>query len=138
VREANASTGVWVSLPALAIYGTPTTRQQIARGAAELSEAAPTVESNVDPVTSEPHLKKMAYYSAREEITRGVSTLAEVTPMFSAFSVSYRGCVSPMSAESMGSLGLSMADLGLLSAIAVEQSAVIHRIFGMSTMRARA
>ena len=97
-----------------------------------------TVTSDMYDNPDEPHLKKMAYYSAREEITRGVSTLAEVTPMFSAFSVSYRGCVSPMSAESMGSLGLSMADLGLLSAIAVEQSAVIHRIFGMSTMRARA
>jgi len=97
-----------------------------------------TVTTDMYDNPDEPHLKKMAYYSAHDEITTGVTTLAGTPPFFTAFAVSFRGCVSPMSAESLRSLGLSTIDLGLLSAITVEQSAVVHRIFGMSTMRTRA
>jgi|ERR1712126_161533 len=43
----------WTSHPALVYHGTPTTRRNAARGAADLTEAAPTVEDNPDPVTSQ-------------------------------------------------------------------------------------
>ena len=88
-----------------------------------------------DPNT--PHFMKARYYSERPEIVEESTTIANGTPpQFSALAISFRGCMSPASANDMLALGLSKHDLAFLTAITVEQGAVIHRQFMLSTARA--
>ena len=85
-----------------------------------------------DPDT--PHQAKVNKYAV-EEIKKKVEQLTGKSPEFTSITISWRGVFSPASANDLRGLGLTQADLGLLSAITVEQGAVIHRIFNTSTLR---
>ena len=80
-----------------------------------------------------PHFSKVDYYSQRPEIVHEVTALTGQPPSFSSISISWRGCFSPQSASDLRELGLTASNLGLLSAITVEQGAIIHRIFNTTT-----
>ena len=86
-----------------------------------------------DPNT--PYENKVLYYSGRPEIVAAVSELTGCPPTFSGAIISWRGCVAPNTARDLLSLGLGKDVLRLLSAITVEQGAVIHRVFNTSTQR---
>ena len=85
-----------------------------------------------DPDT--PHRNKVQKYNT-PEICSQVERLTGSAPEVSSICISWRGVFSPMSAAYLRSLGLTQADLGLLSAITVEQGAIIHRLFNTSTLR---
>ena len=85
-----------------------------------------------DPNT--PHQWKVDKYSQHEEISTSVERLAGSTPDFGSICISWRGVFSPASAAHLRRLGMTQADLGLLSAITVEQGTVIHRLFNDSTV----
>ena len=85
-----------------------------------------------DPNT--PHQAKVDKYST-DEITRKIHQLTGSEPGFSSITISWRGVFSPASATHLRDLGFTQADLGLLSAITVEQGALIHRLFNQSTLR---
>ena len=84
-----------------------------------------------------PHHQKVQYYSQHPEIVRAVQTLSSTTsePIFTSLTINWRGCWSPASARDLCLLGFNQADIGLLAAIAVEQGAVIHRVFNQSSFR---
>ena len=82
----------------------------------------------------DPHNAKVEKYSKHPEITAQAIDITGNPPWFSGIAINWRGCFSPKSATDLLNMGLSKRTLGLLSAIAVEQSAIIHRIFGQSTM----
>ena len=85
-----------------------------------------------DPDT--PHRNKVQKYNT-PEICSQVERLTGSAPEVSSICISWRGVFSPTSAAYLRSLGLTQADLGLLSAITVEQGAIIHRLFNTSTLR---
>ena len=81
-----------------------------------------------------PHQWKIDKYSGHEEIHAGVERLAGTRPDFGSICISWRGVFSPASAAHLRRLGMTQADLGLLSAITVEQGAIVHRLFNDSTV----
>ena len=85
-----------------------------------------------DPDT--PHQQKVTKYNT-EEIRSQVERLTGSVPEVSSICISWRGVFSPRSAAYLRTLGFTQADLGLLSAITVEQGAIIHRLFNTSTLR---
>ena len=86
-----------------------------------------------DPNT--PHMAKVEKYQQHQEVVASIEQLTGSPPLFSSIIISWRGVFSPASAADLRSFGLTQADLGLLSAITVEQGAVIHRIWNQSTSR---
>ena len=76
---------------------------------------------------------KVEFYSKHDEIVRSVEALTGKQPTFSSITINWRGCFSPQSALDLKTVGFTEADLGLLSAITVEQGAIIHRLFKCST-----
>ena len=101
----------------------------------------PTIITDVTIVSDQyvnlddPHNAKVEYYKKHPEITAQAIDITGNPPWFSGIAINWRGCFSPKSAADLLNMGLSKRTLGLLSAIAVEQSAITHRIFGQSTMR---
>ena len=82
----------------------------------------------------QPHVAKVTKYNT-EEIRSQVERLTGSVPEVSSVTISWRGVFSPSSAAYLRTLGFTQADLGLLSAITVEQGAIIHRLFNTSTLR---
>jgi len=78
-------------------------------------------------------MKKQKYETP--EIKEKVSSLYGGDPVFSSIAVSWRGVFAPASAADLQHLGFTSVDIGLLSAIALEQGARIHRMFYLSTTR---
>ena len=122
--EPHIETAAGLRKPDLVAYapGKPTT----------VLDAAITSDMYDDPDT--PHQGKVDKYNTLE-IKRKVEQLTGSEPGFSSVTISWRGIFSPASASDLRDLGFTQADLGLLAAIAVEQGAIIHRIFNMSTLR---
>ena len=87
-----------------------------------------TITSDMYEDPDEPHLQKAAYYRQHLEIWEGAAQLSGVQPTFSAVAISWRGVFAPLSATHLKSMGWTNSELLLLSAITVEQGAVIHRI----------
>ena len=87
-----------------------------------------TVVSDMKEPLDEAHREKVAFYGQYPEIEEQTEQITGARPSFSAFAVNWRGCVSPWTASDMKGLGLTDADLLLLSAITVEQGAIIHRL----------
>ena len=87
-----------------------------------------TVVSTTYDDLNRPHQKKQAYYKTPPEIKLAVNALTGVDPVFSSFTLNYRGIYSPESASDMRIIGLTNTDLRFMAAICVEQSAIIHRI----------
>ena len=87
-----------------------------------------TVVSTTYDDLNRPHRKKQAYYKTPPEIKLAVNALTGVDPVFSSFTLNYRGIYSPESASDMRIIGLTNTDLRFMAAICVEQSAIIHRI----------
>ena len=86
-----------------------------------------------DPNT--PHMAKVEKYQQHQEVRTSIEQLTGSPPSFSSIILSWRGVFSPASAADLRSYGFTQADLGLLAAITVEQSAVMHRIWNQSTSR---
>ena len=93
-----------------------------------------TVVSDMYDDPNEPHQGKVDKYNT-EEIREKVTQLTGAEPGFSSICISWRGVFAPASAADLRDMGFTQADLGLLSAITVEQGATVHRIFYQSTMR---
>ena len=81
-----------------------------------------------------PYKAKVAKYKSRPEITSEVQAETGLTPEFSSLCMSWRGSYSPASAADMRILCLSSTELTFLSAICVEQSAIIHRVHQRSNV----
>ena len=75
-----------------------------------------------------PLRQKVEKYSQHEEITEACEQLTGRPPDFSAIAINWRGCMAPQTAVDLKLEGFTSSDLLLLSAITVEQSAIIHRI----------
>lgn len=93
------------------------------------------VSDNYDD-PDKPHRDKVNKYSSCPEITTAATTISGSVPIYSSIVINWRGAFSPQSAADLRSLGLKQHTIALLSAIAVEQGAVIHRQFMLSTYRA--
>ena len=81
-----------------------------------------------------PYKDKVAKYKSRPEITSEVQATTGLTPEFSSLCMSWRGSYSPASAADMRILCLNSTELTFLSAICVEQSAIIHRVHQRSNV----
>ena len=92
------------------------------------------VVSDMYDAPDQPHVAKVTKYNT-EEIRSQVERLTGSVPEVSSVTISWRGVFSPSSAAYLRTLGFTQADLGLLSAITVEQGAIIHRLFNTSTLR---
>lgn len=96
-----------------------------------------TVTTDNLPEPNKAHCEKVTKYETPEEISRTVQSTSGFRPWFSAFAVNWRGCVSPKTAADMRELGLTNRELNLLSAVTVENTALIHRHFYQSTFRVK-
>ena len=96
-----------------------------------------TIVSDMYDDINAPHWKKVEYYSQHEEIIRGAEAISETPTTFSSITISWRGIFAPQSASDLRGLGFSKSDLELLSAITVEQGAVVHRLFHRSAYTCR-
>ena len=96
-----------------------------------------TVTSDNLPDPNTAHMEKVNKYSSLEEITSCVERNSGLRPHYSALAISWRGVISPQSAQDMVSLGLTKSELKLLSAVVVEKTALIHRHFHQSTYRVK-
>ena len=96
-----------------------------------------TIVSDKNPDLNVPHWDKVTKYKIPPIVEEAVRQTGH-PPWFSSVVLNWRGCFSPQSAADLRNFGLTERTLGLLSAITVEQSAVIHRIFNMSCVRVRA
>ena len=95
----------------------------------------PTIVADNCGDLNDPHRAKVRKYGDDRIVRETVARLTGSEPRFTSVTINWRGAFSPECASDLAEIGFTKRDLSLFSAIVVEQSAVLYRIWSQSNWR---